>query len=385
MRVSALTVTVSMMIGLSFFGCATPPVPPQFGGVAAPSSQSVAACTLPKFLSKVHFLATSPPFSLPSSGFQNAPPIDTVTPVDPNGTIASDLMGAFNMAPDFFKNQLCNLTGIYIDRTGCSGYDPSSCGSDPAEPLWGFRAFDSSGHSAGEFIGTWLGLWKKGALGHAPLFSKFETGRLQTLLNWTSSNPPVHLSANPDTASMTVLAVLAHEVGHIFWYDVFVVNANGSPHPGGPADFSKFCGGTFYSGVGDGQSSWALPVDVSPNRWVYFGQVRNRHAADDVRMAPFGFALARKQFPDAGERLHGLYSGPRWASALAAFSPDEDFVETFQLYVLMNAGTKLRSSQVKIFGIGGRIYLDDIPANFGQKPELIRKTDCFEKYFRPGP
>jgi hypothetical protein len=35
--------------------------------------------------------------------------------------------------------------------------------------------------------------------------------------------------------------------------------------------------------------------------------------------------------------LHSINSSGLWASVLAAFSPVEDFVETFELSVLMNA------------------------------------------------
>jgi hypothetical protein len=339
-------------------------------------------------LSKVHYLAqTSPPFSLPSSGFLNAPPTDTSRNVD--GPIASDLTEAFNTAPDFFKNQLCNLTGIYIDRTGCASYDPSSCnGPDPSDRLWGFRAFDGSGNSAGEFIGTWLGLWQNGDQGHAPVLSKFETARLQALLNWKSSNPPEHYSADPDTAAMTVLAVLAHEVGHIFWYDAFVIKADGSPNPGGPADFSQFCSGTFYqpSDIGQ-QGSWLLPPTVPDYRWVSFGYRRNYHKPDDVDMTELVSDLDHRTYHEAGDLLHGIFSGQlpngnnaqngRWASALAAFSTDEDFVETFQLYVLMHARTPLQHSHVRV--VGSKTHPDDdIPYTFAQKPELLRKSRCFD-------
>jgi hypothetical protein len=336
----------------------------------------------------VHYLAqTSPPFSLPISGFKNAPPIDTSTQIDPNGPIANDLKDAFdNWAPDFLKSQLCNLTGIYIDRTGCSSYDPRSCtGPDPADRLWGFRAFDGSGNSAGEFIGTWLGLWQKGVRGHAPVLSKFETGRLQALLNWTPSNsqhPPTHESADPDSVGMTVLAVLAHEVGHVFWYDAFVIKPDASPNPGGPADFGKFCAGTFYEPVGVGQQgSWLLPPSLPDSRWVSFGVSRNYHKPDDVDMAKLGFNLDRGKFAEAGDLLHGIYSGAqngRWASALAAFSTDEDFVETFQLFVLRHARTPLLHSRVRILGTGSQPFIEDIPATFDQKPELVRKSHCFD-------
>jgi hypothetical protein len=393
MRPSALALTTATFI-LAVFACVPPPPPPQ-GGLASASLRLAPVCPLPAFLSRVHFLAqTSPPFSLPASGFQNVPPIDP-TPI--STSIVQDLTAAFDVAPDFFRNQLCFLTGIYIDRTGCTSYDPSSCtGPDPSNLLWGFRAFDSSGKSAGEFIGTWLGLWKKGVQGHAPVLSKSETGRLQALLNWTksnSSNPPEHVLADPDNSAMTVLAVLAHEVGHVFWYDAFVIKPNGDPYPGGPADFTHFCGGNFYTpiGVSPGavpQGSWLLPPTLPDYRWISFGTPRNYHKADDADMTQLGFYLDHQMFPAAGDLLHGIYSGElpngtnvqngRWASALAAFSTDEDFVETFQLLVLRHARTPLQHLRVKIFGTKGQPYFDDIPYYFSQKPELMRKSGCFD-------
>jgi hypothetical protein len=391
MRLNALIVMAGVIIG-AFLSACVPPPPSQFGGVAAPQSRIAAVCSLDTFLSKVHYLAqTSPPFSLPGSGFQNAPPIDPA-PIS-NTSITQDLTDAFNAAPDFFKNQLCSLTGIYIDRTGCTSYDPRSCnGPDPADRLWAFRAFDGFGNSAGEFIGTWLGLWQKGIRGHAPVFSKFETGRLQALLNWTpmnSQHPPAHDFAEPDTAAMTVLAVLAHEVGHIFWYDAFVIKPDSSPNPGGPADFSKFCSGTFYqpSDIGQ-QGSWLLPPTVPDYRWVSFGTPRNYHKADDVDMTKLVSDLNQRAYREAGDLLHGVFSGQlpnrnnaqngRWASALAAFSTDEDFVETFQLFVLRHARTPLLHSQVRVFGTSSQPYLDDIPATFDRRPELVRKSSCFD-------
>jgi hypothetical protein len=185
---------------------------------------------------------------------------------------------------------------------------------------------------------------------------------------------------------MTVLAVLAHEVGHVFWYDAFVIKADGSPNPGGAADFSQFCGGTFYTpgvtpgGVGQ-QGSWLLPPTVPDYRWVSFGQPRNYHKPDDVDMTELNFDLNHGKYSEAGDLLHGIYSGVqngRWASALAAFSTDEDFVETFQLFVLMHARTPLQHSRVKISGTRAQPYLDDIPYTFSLKPELVRKSHCFD-------
>ena len=124
---------------------------------------------------------------------------------------------------------------------------------------------------------------------------------------------------------------------------------------------------------------------------------------DDVDITKLVAALNKKKrnYPEAGDLLHAIYSGQqldgtnaqngRWASALAAFSTDEDFVETFQLFVLMHAQTQpqvpvsgpLQNLRVIIYGskknVGGHVvpYADDVPATFNSKQELMRKSGCF--------
>lgn len=389
---------ITGMLGLALAACVAPP-PPSSPALAQAQgfkgrTQIAAICNTRSFLSKVAYLDTSTGFRLPDSGFGRTPPF-----LDPNSMpvaqiVLDDLGAAFDEAPPFFKAKLCDLDGVYIDPTGCSGHTPSSCAglSDQqiSDSSWAFRAWDSPGRVLGEYVGLSLGLWKTG--GHAPSFSNFETRRLQSLLSWTSAKPPVHGFTKPDLPATTVLAALAHGVGHILWYDVFVINERGDPNPGGEADFSRFCGGTFYKSAEPGQGSWQnVDVGLPPKRWVSFGATRNSHKADDIDLAQLGFSLNRKDYPNAGDLLHGIYSGElptggnaqngRWASVLAAFSPDEDFVETFQLYVLINAKSKLENSQVRIYGRRADPFFDDIPANLDRKPELIRKLNCFKNFF----
>jgi hypothetical protein len=120
---------------------------------------------------------------------------------------------------------------------------------------------------------------------------------------------------------------------------------------------------------------------VPDGRWVSFGVPRNYHKPDDADLTKLGFNLNHGQFAEAGDLLHRVFSGVqngRWASALAAFSTDEDFVETFQLFVLRHARSPLLHLKVKIFGTGSQPFVEDIPATFDQKPELVRKSHCFD-------
>jgi len=359
------------IIALTLSACVPPP-PPQPAGGLLPISRSTAVCPVETFLGKVHFLDTSSSFSLPGSGYESPPPIN-FTPVP--ASIKQDLTGAFNAAPDFFKGQLCGLAGVFIDPTGCRGYDPSGCGSlsdeDIVDYSWGFRKYP-----AGEkYIGTSLGLWRNG--GHAPPFEQFETRRLRALLNTLSPreahdpHPPIHrpdfLSPTQST-TMTVLAALAHEYGHALWFDTFVVKPDGKPNPGGPAVIDLFCSGAYYSG------SWQGRVELPATRWIGFGDVRNTHQTEGLNIDDLRSYIKQENFGLAGNFLQKVYSSDEWASLLATFSPDEDFVEAYQLYVLLFANPNLRSP-IQITGTAVNSY--DVPGSWKNRPRLQNKMSCF--------
>ena len=45
--------------------------------------------------------------------------------------MADDLSKAFAIAPPFFRAQLSDLDGVFIDPTGCSGFGNSNVCTDP--------------------------------------------------------------------------------------------------------------------------------------------------------------------------------------------------------------------------------------------------------------
>jgi hypothetical protein len=89
--------------------------------------------------------------------------------------------------------------------------------------------------------------------------------------------------------------------------------------------------------------------------------------------------LRSGDYSQAFEILHRIYSDGRWASALAAFSPDEDYVETFELFVLMNAGLR----QIAITTYGRRRYSDNIVREVAVAPPLQTKLQCFASAAQP--
>ena len=379
-----LLILVGGFIALMGFACAPPqPTPPP------PTPLAAQVCDSNGALNPVPFLAE--PFT-PGPPYAHDPQPDS-TPLSPEiqaivADIQSDLRAAFNAAPPSFKAQLCGLNGIFLTRAGCSGYDPSTCNlldNEVADNSWGFREPDGD-----KYIGISLGLWKNNACQGtqrvcAPPFQTYQTRLLRALLKReadsdTSSlpfqpqpdpNPPT-FNVDPSTSAMSVLASLAHEYGHIYWWHNFV-------QPPGPAttntsNTGTFCGGNFYP-----SASWqGSPVDIPPGRWISFGEIRLQPPGSYISQLPH--LLRSGDYGNAGEVLHEIYSRGRWASALAAFSPDEDFVETFELSVLVNSG--LQTLRVNVTGHG--THADDVFRNASSTSALRTKLQCFGPVPQPG-
>jgi len=125
--------------------------------------------------------------------------------------------------------------------------------------------------------------------------------------------------------------------------------------------------------------SWSYPIDLPPGRWIGFGEILNQsNKADDADVLQLPGLLAHGHFSDAGDHLNKIYRNGRWASALASFSPDEEFVETFELFVLVNANTGLQSLTIEIPGTRTNPYRDDILDNLNSATELGRRyQQCF--------
>ncbi len=324
------------------FACMPNPNPPQ-------PIQPVSSCAFSRItVLPASFDPSQPP---DDPGINDPPASSTVPPAN----VQNDLNAAFAIAPAFFKSQLCGLDGIYI-----------TAGPEP----WGYRNRDN-GH---RFIALPMSLWA--GSGPAQNLSEYENGVVRRLLRgWTG---PKHVPGNnnpANTSAMAVLAALAHEFGHVLFYDTFVSPPGSAPH------YENFCGGTFFA------DSWqALPA---PPIWRQFGTPTGQHKADDMQTT----TLYNLVPPPAGDprgaaamllRIYSLTGTGqptgRWAGLFASFSPDEDFVETFKFFVLRNAATPLQSMGVQV-PVNGVVASQNIPASCSQRPVLVKKLSCFAQKF----
>jgi hypothetical protein len=341
------------IVALTLSGCPQPSPQGPTAGAFFP------ACSTADLMNKVRFLQT------PFDPRVNSSPQPSGIAVPAN--IQGDMQNAFAIAPPAFKAKLCNMTYIFIDPTGCA--DPLNCALPDAQVAlnsWGLRGYRSG--DTGKYIATSAALWQGG--GSAPKLGDYEFRRFRAVLqrlnpngaNWIRMpNAPRTAGATPDTPAMTVLAVLAHETGHVFWYDAFV------PQRGGAINLNNFCNGNFYA-----SGSWSN-INVPAGRWIDFAQPSATATRTPDLVSSLNSHLSQNRFVEAGATLQAILQNQNFASLLAAFSPDEDFVEAYQWYVLLNAATPATALTIQIPGLPPH----DIAAGIANKPALRNKMACF--------
>lgn len=357
MNRSALIVCAGLVIA-ACFGCV--PAPPT--SVITPASAVAAAsCSAADFAKKIAYFADSS--YQPGPGV--APPRVTSFPANgPN--YVQDLITVFNANPAF-QPQLCKLDAVYINGSICTS--PEQC----TESSWGWRQSRPT-IGAGRAVALSTALWQQQS------YTQYETNLLQAILpdrgsyySGAASCSVGGSCANIDTLTTALMAALAHEVGHVLWYDLVSTYI---PATNSYTDPNSFCGGAFF------RDSWQTPITPPPQwRGLLTPQERTRwgnnwpnmHKAwphiRDIDRSGNGYDRANQTF--------GLFgSAQPWASAFASLSPDEDFVETYKFMILASASQPLNSAGLIIPTLPPSY--PNIAADYtaGRKGVLATKVAC---------
>jgi hypothetical protein len=289
-----------------------------FGGVLSAAAffcttHIGSACSDSYFQSKIAYIDNYDPRSYNSA------------PTPSSGTVAcgyiSALTAAANYGPPKLKDQLCTLDYIFIDSTPCT----VPCLSNS----WGLRYRSTSS-------GTRYVAISKGFLDWNPTLDDYETALINGLLGLP--NPLLKAFVNSSFTSsgansnaMALLAALAHELGHVRWYDILYP----FPQPTFPNHAfytSQLCGGNFFI-------SWVASSNISvPPYFREFlrpsarhnpaQQVLDRHAKSDSDLGDIDHDFGSGYYANILRKLYNIYrQDASWASLHAAASPDEDFVE----------------------------------------------------------
>lgn len=300
-------------------------------------------------------------------------------PAPPNPPLAltpqmqTDLIAAFTAAPPIFRKALCKLDGIYIDPSA-----PSS---------WGFR--DPNSHA--RYIGLAANLW--GSNGNSPVsvYSDYENSVLDQVMTQYNMPWPAPSGTVPyapeyespvsgtsgfdvDTSATTLVAMLAHEFGHILWYD----KVKGGDPNYKPNNFCSASGNNFFTG------SWQGTVN-QPKTFVEFAkQSQNTPEPGTGSIAALQAAIQAGQLGTAASDLNTIYTTV-WPSLLGAVSPEEDFAETVKMFVLTLPGANqshpITSMPLDIYTVPqleNPTYKPDVYAGWSgvRRTVLVKKVRC---------
>jgi len=271
------------------------------------------------------------------------------------------LANAYVRAPDYVKAKLCRLTQLFVTRA-----------SRDAWRSWGFWEGPDRPPGTGVYVAI-----SERELGGKQSFADAENQTVRALLNVSQSRRrsfvrlPGLRSAEPADSSLTVLGVLAHELGHALLADT---NADGTD----PRHLRRRVSGPPRSKCFDEaflRASWeSNRFYDNTRRWVEFGdQHRNVQKNPDVRLNFNRLRIAGRmgRLDPASDAIRDVYGSKEFISVFASNSPEEDFVETYKYKVLADAAQKpsisfrLRGREINVLD-----YLDSgVPA---KKVECLR-------------
>jgi hypothetical protein len=199
------------------FGCTQAPTPPI----------KISSCSFP---SKAQVLNQSYyPYSINANSYTPPTNNDIQQNYMLRQEILDDLSQAFSNAPAGVQDDLCALTGVYIDTSSCLNGDVNNCqivNNNPFPISWGFR--NPNQKDLGDtYLAIPGSLWAGSTNSHAVGLKSYEGSVLNYFVQnagnscWgnTCSGPtypvPTISGANPDASWATVLAALSHELGHV--------------------------------------------------------------------------------------------------------------------------------------------------------------------------
>jgi hypothetical protein len=291
--------------------------------------------------------------------------------------ISDDLSTAFSNAPKKVQDDVCALTGVFIDSNSCpNNGDVNNCQTSAFPVSWGYRSSENIDRG-NMYIAIPGALWAGGGNTHAILLSSYEGTILNNFVQNTGNSswgttPPTISSANPDTPWAAVLAALSHELGHVkFNYTIHPNATHGRNYDFGALQPCSTGANTsipdFFSGWSYNNSKKQL---VPKDTWRLFS---HQESDDNGLKIDHSMPPTLNDFKNStnpNQLLFTLYTGSDqpWASFWGAWSPDEDFVETYVLYALSE------NVQNLVISINGNAY--DIISGVSGKSALQNKVQC---------
>jgi hypothetical protein len=161
-----------------------------------------------------------------------------------------------------------------------------------------------------------------------------------SLGSWNSNSPkPPSYDAVTYVKGLAVLAQMAHELGHVLFYDV---NAPSFKYRPAPPNYSGPTDNPCYR-TNDGafkKTSWKnLPRKA--RYFVPFNEESTATHMDGTQVSMIRTWIKNGNFDQASDAINDIVSKGEFASVFAAVSPEEDFVETYKTMAVSAAQAAL--------------------------------------------
>jgi hypothetical protein len=238
---------------------------------------------------------------------------------------------AYNLAPSWARSKLCNLTYVFVTTDTTHSWEPMGVWESPGRG------------NEGMYIVIPTYMLDSALLQKSLAFE--ENALYGRLLFGGGTYPPANRSLpsfqdiDPsNTPQAALLAVLAHELGHIMLADT---NADGHFHVVNKTAGRRLCSdpGTCFDDSFLSVWNKTTMHSKKQRRWIIFGDTNgNRYMDSGV---DFGALKNQISIPanDAKvtSRIAYIYQMTGLVSLFASVSPEEDFVETYKYNVLAAA------------------------------------------------
>lgn len=272
--------------------------------ISPPSRLRVAAAAAPVRMTTVTACDASNPVTFLSrlrmlSGYDPDPnhpgktlPVGTPGVGEPYCT---SLTNAYNLATPSFQNALDSLTNTFIDTDTCG---------DGIDCAWGFDDVYTTG-KGNTYVALYSSFWNGNAV---PTYSAFVPLVVNDLMQGLGS--PVSLQAYPDSQELALIAALAHEVGHVKWFQDAVDQINKTANlclDPVTRSYTMFAGTSRFPGI-----TWNK--NVGSGKWRYFGkETDGNQIYGGVDKEQLRKDLSRNDRIAVNSDLQTIYNGS-WAS-----------------------------------------------------------------------
>ncbi len=252
-------------------------------------------------------------------------------PTLPPGRLASiqdSIVNAVNNAPQHLRDEICTVSNIFIDNDSSAGNKNSSA--------WGMldRSRTDDQNRPLKYIGIRNSMFDV----PDPPYASLETAILQKLLKPSPNPPPAWLRsishvATPDYVTTRTMAILAHEMGHIIWWNESI-----------PAVKCPAINGTWFQAI-----TWQTPISLLHGFHSFgLGQV-DQSKLNDFTEGDMVINLRNGDITGVVSQMKEVYQFGNWINLFSFVAPDEDFIETYKFWVLTNATAAFKLQSLTLY------------------------------------